>query len=199
MRNALESGMPEQYRIRIPDDVLKDLKARLRNTRWPDQLESTGWDYGTDTSYLKQLCAYWADGFDWRKQEDRLNGFHHYRETLDGLRIHFIHERGRGPNPIPLLMLHGWPSTFVQFEKIIPLLTDPGSHGAPDAPSFDVVVASLPGYGFSDAPKERGAAIRAIAERMTKLMTETLGYQRFALRGSDIGGSITQQISLAHS
>lgn len=171
--------MSEPYRIRIPDDVLKDLKARVRNTRWPDQLEGTGWDYGTDTAYLKQLCAYWADGFDWRAQEDRLNGFHHYRDTIDGLRLHFIHERGRGPNPIPLL-------------------TDPASHGAPDAPSFDVGVASLPGYGFSDIPKTRGFAIQAMAQCFTKLMTESLGYKRFALRGSDIGHSVTQQLALAH-
>lgn len=190
--------MPEPYRIHVPDEVLADLKARLRNTRWPDQLERTGWDYGADTAYLKQLCAYWADGFDWRKQEDRLNGFHQYRKTIDGLRIHFIHERGRGPNPIPVLMLHGWPSTFVQFEKIIPLLTDPGSHGAPGAPSFDVVVASLPGYGFSEIPKTRGFAIQSMARYFTKLMTDSLGYERFALRGSDIGHSVAQQLALAH-
>ena len=112
----------------------------------------------------------------------------------------FIHvyQPPSAPDAPTLLMLHGWPSTFVQFQKIIPLLTDPAAHGAPDAPSFDVVVASLPGYGFSDVPKERGFAIRAIAERMTKLMTESLGYKRFALRGSDIGGSVTQQLALAH-
>jgi pimeloyl-ACP methyl ester carboxylesterase len=193
-----ESGMAEPYRIQVPQSVLTDLKARLRNTRWPDQIEGTGWDYGTDTQYLKELVAYWANDFDWRKQEKRLNGFHHYRANIDGVRIHFIHEKGKKPGSIPVLMLHGWPSTFVQFEKIIPLLTDPAAHGAPDAPSFDVVVASLPGYGFSDIPKERGFAIGAIASRMMKLMTETLGYERFALRGSDIGGSITQQLALAY-
>lgn len=187
--------MPEQYRIHIADGVLNDLKARLRNTRWPDQLDGTGWDYGTDTRYLKELCGYWADGFDWRKQEDRLNGFHHYRETIDGLSVHFIHERGRGPNPIPLLMLHGWPSTFVQFEKLIPLLTDPD---VPGAPSFDVVVASLPGYGFSEIPRTPGFAIQSMAQCFTKLMRDSLGYKRFALRGSDIGHSITQQLALAH-
>ena len=174
--------MPEPYRIHVPDEVLKDLKARLRNTRWPDQIESTGWEYGTDTQYLKTLVAYWANDFDWRAQEKKLNAFHNYRANIDGLRIHFIHEKGKGPNAIPVLMLHGWPSTFVQFQKIIPLLTDPAAHGAPGAPSFDVVVASLPGYGFSDIPTERGFAIQAMAERLTKLMTQTLGYKRFALR-----------------
>ena len=190
--------MPEPYRIHVPDDVLKDLKARLRNTRWPDQIEGTGWEYGTDTEYLKTLAAYWARDFDWRAQERKLNTFHNYRVSIDGLRIHFIHEKGKGPNAIPVLLLHGWPSSFVQFQKIIPLLTDPAAHGAPDAPSFDVVVASLPGYGFSDIPTERGFAIQAMANRLMKLMTETLGYERFALRGSDIGQSITQQLALAH-
>jgi pimeloyl-ACP methyl ester carboxylesterase len=193
-----ESGMPEPFKIHVSDATLQDLRARLRHTRFPDQIPGSGWDYGTDTQYLRELVAYWANDFDWRAQEKRLNQLHQYRAEIDGLRIHFIHERGKGPNPIPVLMLHGWPSSFVQFEKIIPLLTDPAAHGAPNAPSFDVVVASLPGYGFSDAPTERGAAIRSIAERMTKLMTQTLGYQRFALRGSDIGQSVSQQLALAH-
>ncbi|MEP7242806.1 MAG: epoxide hydrolase family protein [Gammaproteobacteria bacterium] len=193
-----ESGMAEPYTIHVSDETLRDLKARLRQTRWPDQIAGSGWDYGTDTQYLKELVAYWAKDFDWRAQEKKLNAFHQYRAEIDGVRIHFIHERGKGPHPIPILLLHGWPSSFVQFQKIIPLLTDPAAHGAPDAPSFDVVVASLPGFGFSDIPRERGFAIQAMAERMTKLMTETLGYQRFALRGSDIGGSIIQQLSLSH-
>lgn len=190
--------MPEPFTIHVSDATLRDLKARLRHTRFPDQIPGTGWDYGMDTQYLKELVAYWAKDFDWRAQEKQLNAFHHYRAEIDGIRIHFIHEKGKGPNPIPLLMLHGWPSSFVQFQKIIPLLTDPAAHGAPNAQSFDVVVASLPGYGFSDPPRERSFAIRAMSERMTKLMTETLGYRRFGLRGSDIGGSITQQLSLAH-
>ncbi len=190
--------MPEPYRIHVPDEVLKDLRDRLRRTRWPDQIEGSGWDYGTDTQYLQSLCAYWANDFNWRARESQLNGFHQYRARIDDLRIHFIHERGKGPNPIPVLMLHGWPSTFVQFEKIIPLLIDPAAHGAPDAPSFDVVVASLPGYGFSDIPNERGFAIQAMARCFSKLMTESLGYKRFALRGSDIGGSVSQQIALGY-
>ena len=193
-----ESGMAEPYKIHVSDETLRDLKARLRQTRFTDQIPGSGWDYGTDTQYLKELVAYWAKDFDWRAQEKKLNAFHNYRANIDGLRIHFIHERGKGPHPIPVLMMHGWPSSFVQFQKIIPLLTDPAAHGAPNAPSFDVVVVSLPGFGFSDIPQERGFAIRAIAESMTTLMTETLGYQRFALRGSDIGGSVVQQLALAH-
>jgi len=194
--------MPEPFAIHVSDDTLRDLKMRLRQTRWPDQIEGSGWDYGTDTQYLKELVTYWARDFDWRAQEKKLNAFHQFRAEIDGVRIHFIHERGHasgnGAPPIPVLLLHGWPSSFVQFQKIIPLLTDPAAHGAPNAPSFDVVVASLPGFGFSDIPKQRGFAIRDIAERMNKLMTETLGYKRYAVRGSDIGGSVIQQLALAH-
>jgi pimeloyl-ACP methyl ester carboxylesterase len=196
--DAAGAGKAEPFTIAVPEATLKDLRARLLATRWPDQIEGSGWDYGMDTAYLKELVAYWASDYDWRAQEKKLNALHNYRAEIDGIKIHFVHERGKGPNPIPVLMLHGWPSTYVQFLKIIPLLTDPAAHGAPGAPSFDVVVASLPGYGFSDIPREKGFATRAISARMTKLMTEVLGYQKFALRGSDIGGSVVHQISLAH-
>jgi pimeloyl-ACP methyl ester carboxylesterase len=192
------TGKAEPFTIAIPDATLKDLRTRLEKTRWPDQIEGSGWAYGMDTTYLKELMSYWAKDYDWRAQEKKLNALHNYRAEVDGLRIHFVHERGKGPNPIPVLMLHGWPSTYVQFLKLIPLLTDPAAHGAPDAPSFDVVVASLPGYGFSDIPRTPGFATREIAERMTKLMTDVLGYPKFALRGSDIGGSVVHQISMAH-
>ncbi len=192
------TGQAEPFTISIPEAALKDLRARLLATRWPDQIEGSGWAYGMDTAYLKELVAYWAKDYDWRAQEKKLNALHNYRAEIDGIRIHFVHERGKGPNPIPVLMLHGWPSTYVQFLKIIPLLTDPAAHGAPGAPSFDVVVASLPGYGFSDIPREQGFATRAMSERMTKLMTDVLGYEKFALRGSDIGGSVVHQISVAH-
>jgi pimeloyl-ACP methyl ester carboxylesterase len=193
-----QTGKPEPFRIAVPQATLDDLEARLRHTRFPDQIPGSGWDYGTDTQYLKELVAYWADRYDWRAEERRLNAFHQYRVEIDGIRIHYIHERGKGPHPIPLLMMHGWPSSFVQFEHIIPLLTDPAAHGAPDAPSFDVVVVSLPGFGFSDRPTRRGFAIRDISERMTRLMTEVLGYSSFGVRGSDIGGSVAQQMALAH-
>ena len=107
-----ESGMAEPYKIHVSDETLRDLKERLRHTRFPDQIAGSGWDYGTDTQYLKELVAYWANDFDWRKQEKRLNQLHQYRAEIDGLHIHFIHERGKGPNPIPVLMLHGWPSSI---------------------------------------------------------------------------------------
>jgi len=194
-----QTSAPEPYTIQVPNAVLKDLRTRLKNTRWPDQLAGTGWDYGTDTKYLRELVTYWANDYDWRATEKRLNALDHYRVNIDGLRIHYIYQKGSKPDSIPLLMMHGWPSSFVQFMKILPLLTDPAAHGAPDAPSFDVVIVSLPGYGFSDIPQQPGGlGTRATAERMTKLMSDVLGYQRFAVRGSDVGGSVLQQMGLAH-
>ena len=182
----------------MPDAVLADLRDRLARTRWPDQLPGTGWDYGTDTAYLKELVAYWQSTFDWRAQERRLNGFHHYRAAIDGTRIHFIHERSRDPNATPLLILHGWPSSFVQMLDIIPLLTDPAAHGMPGAPSFHVVVASLPGFGFSDPPARKGVGFATSAELMAKLMTDVLGYSRYGVRGSDLGGVIVRQMAATH-
>ncbi len=138
-----------------------DLKARLRNTRFPDQIAGTGWDYGTDTQYLKELVAYWANDFDWRAREKQLNAFHHYRANIDGLGIHFIHEKGKKPNSIPVLMMHGWPSSFVQFEKIIPLLD--GSCGARRARRTEFrcgggLAAGLRLLGYPDRARRRPCA-----------------------------------------
>lgn len=185
----------EPFTVAVPDAVLADLRSRLERTRWPDQLPGTGWDYGTDTAYLKELVSYWQEGFDWRAQEKRLNGVHHYRAAIDGTRIHFIHERSRDPNAIPLLLLHGWPSSFVQMLDIIPLLTDPAAHGMPGALKFHVVAASLPGFGFSDPPARTGVGFATAAQLMAKLMTDVLGYERYGVRGSDLGGVIVRQMA----
>ncbi len=188
----------EPFTVAVPDAVLADLRERLERTRWPDQLPGTGWSYGTDTAYLRELAAYWQNGFDWRAQEKRLNGFHHYRAAVDGTRIHFVHERSRDPNATPLLMLHGWPSSFVQMLDIVPLLTDPAAHGMAGAPSFHVVAASLPGFGFSDPPARTGVGFATAAELMAKLMTDVLGYERYGVRGSDLGGVIVRQMAATH-
>lgn len=183
------------FEIAIQEEVLSDLNARLRNSRWPDQIPSTGWDYGTDTGYLKKLIAYWIDGFDWRTQEHHLNSFEHFRADIDGLGVHFIHCKGSGPSPIPLLLLHGWPSSFVQMLRLLPLLTDPESDGSSTAPSFSVVCASLPGFGFSDKPAFRGMSVARIADLFIKLMREELGYSKFAARGGDLGAGVLAQIA----
>jgi pimeloyl-ACP methyl ester carboxylesterase len=188
----------ESFVVDVPDEVLSDLQERLARTRWPDQLPGTGWTYGTDTAYLRELVTYWRDRFDWRVQETRLNAFDHYRASVGGTRVHFVHARSRDANAIPLLLLHGWPSSFIQMLEIIPLLVDPAAHGMPASPSFHVVAASLPGFGFSDIPVQSGVGFAATAELMAELMHDALGYRRYAVRGSDLGGNVVRQIALRH-
>jgi len=193
-----QSARVERFTIEVSDEVLRDLDERLARTRWPDQLPGTGWDYGADTAYLRELAAYWQNEYDWREQERALNRFEHYRAAIDGTRIHFVHARSRDPNAIPVLLLHGWPSSFVQMLDIIPLLTDPAAHGLPNAPSFHVVAASLPGFGFSDVPTRPGVGFATSAGLMAKLMHDSLGYERYGVRGSDLGGVVVRQMALKY-
>ena len=186
------------FKIKIPDAVLADLQERLARTRWPDEIADSEWDYGTNLGYIKGLVDYWQTGFDWRAQEDAMNAFAHYRADVEGTGIHFIHERGKGPSPLPIVITHGWPGSFFELLKIIPLLTDPASHGGDPADSFDVVAPSLPGYGFSDRPAQRGMNDLRIADLWAKLMKEGLGYQRFAAQGGDWGAFIAARLGHAH-
>ena len=188
----------QPFRIHVADDVLEDLRKRLARTRWPDEIPGSGWDYGSNLAYIKELVEYWQESFDWRAQERAINEFSQYRTTVDGLGIHFIHERGKGPNPLPIIITHGWPGSFFEMLKIIPMLTDPASHGGDPADSFDVVVPSMPGYGFSDPPKERGMASWRISDLWAKLMTEGLGYERFAAQGGDWGAGVTTRLGYAY-
>ncbi len=191
--------MPVQsFQVNVPQTVLDDLRERLARTRWPDEVEGAGWDYGTDLGYLKTLAAYWRNQFDWRAQEALLNRFAQFRADIHGFGIHFIHARGKGPKPMPIIITHGWPSSFFQMFKIIPLLTDPARHGGDPADSFDVIVPSLPGFGFSDRPHERGMTLARTAELWGRLMTEVLGYQRFAAAGGDLGSGVTRLLAFAH-
>ena len=188
----------QPFKIAIGDQVLDDLKQRLGNTRWPDEIQDSGWDYGSNLAYVKELVEYWRTSFDWRAQEERLNRFNHFKTPVEGLNIHFIHERGTGPNPMPLVITHGWPSTFFEMSKIVPLLSDPGSHGGDPEDSFDVVAPSLPGFGFSDRPAQRGMQVLKVADMWAKLMTENLSYPRFAAVGGDIGAGVTSRLGFAH-
>ncbi|MBC7892485.1 MAG: epoxide hydrolase [Sphingobacteriaceae bacterium] len=187
------------FQINIAQETLDDLRERLARTRWPDEVEGVGWQYGTNLSYLKELVAYWQSGFDWRAQEAALNRFAQFRTEIDGFGLHFIHERGRGERPLPLLLSHGWPDSFYRFYKIIPMLTDPEAHGGRAEDAFDVVVPSLPGYGFSDRPTEKGFGQEKTAVLLTRLMTEMLGYKRFAAHGGDVGSGITERLATAHA
>jgi len=172
----------ERFTIEIPDETLDDLARRLENTRWPDEVVDGGWDYGTNLEFLRDLCAYWLHSFDWRAQERSLNRLPQFLATIDGQRIHFVHLRGSSPDPLPLILTHGWPSSFVEMTRLIPRLKD-----------FDLVVPSLPGYGFSDKPGDRFASART-PDLWAKLMA-ALGYERYGVHGGDIGASVSTKLA----
>lgn len=187
------------FEISISDEILAELRKRLAATRWPDELPGVGWEYGSNMDYLKELVDYWRNDFDWRAQERQINSFNHFRATVGGLGIHFIHERGKGPNSIPLVITHGWPGTFYEMHKIIPLLTDPAAHGGDPEDSFDVVAPSLPGFGFSDHPTGREVEVTKTAALWVELMTQALGYPEFAAHGGDIGAGVTSRLGHGHA
>ena len=188
----------QPFKVEVSDETLADLRDRLAHTRWSDEIPGSGWDYGTNLAYIKELVDYWQNGFDWRAQEKLINTFAHFRAEVDGLGIHFIQERGKGPSPMPLVITHGWPGSFFEMYKIIPILTDPGSHGGDPADAFDVVAPSMPGYGFSDHPSQRGMHVLRISDLWAKLMTEGLGYVRFGAQGGDWGATVTAYLGLAY-
>ena len=189
----------EPFRVDIPNSVLQDLKRRLGSTRWPGEISDSGWDYGSDRDYVKSLCEYWENEFDWRKQERHINSFSNYIADIDNLTVHFIYERGKGPDPLPIVITHGWPSTFAEMLDIIPMLTDPESHGGSAADSFDVVIPSIPGYGFSQKPELPGMNVAQVASIWTKLMTKELGYESFVAQGGDWGATISNWLGYDHS
>lgn len=184
------------FSLRTEPAALDDLRTRLRATRWPDAPEDAGWSLGTDVDYLRRLVAYWADEFDWPAQESALNRLPHFRTRVGGLDIHYVHGRAAGP-ALPLVLSHGWPDSFWRYTKVIPLLTDPGTHGADPADAFDVIVPDMPGYGFSERP--RGAPLNSIgvAGLWAELMT-ALGYERFGAAGGDIGSHVSRYLALDH-
>ena len=187
----------EPFQIAVPQEILDDLQERLERTRWPDEVQDADWRYGANLGYMKELANYWLTKFDWRAQEQWINSFANYQTAVGDLRIHFIHERGKGPNPIPLLITHGWPSSFVEMLKLIPFLTDPSNHGGNASDSFDVVVPSVPGFGFSERPLQAGMTRWRVAELWVKLM-DGLGYPRFGLQANDIGAVISGWLALDH-
>ncbi len=184
------------FQIAVPQAVLDDLRTRLERTRWPDQVAGAGWDYGTNLPYLQDLLGYWQHQFDWRAQERALNEIPQYLATVEGVPIHFLYVRGKGPDPLPLLILHGWPGSFYLLTRLIPLLTDPVAYGGAAHDSFDVIIPSLPGYGFSGHPTAPGMSVSRMARLFNTLMVDTLGYSRYAGRGTDLGAGILQQLAL---
>jgi pimeloyl-ACP methyl ester carboxylesterase len=188
----------EDFTVDIPDVALDDLRDRLRGTRWTDQVAGTGWEQGTDLTYLRDVVAYWGETYDWAKAQERLNTFTHRRIRLvGGPAVHVVHERGEVPDALPVVLLHGWPSSFVQMLPLIPQLTRPSLHGGSADDAFDVVAVSLPGYGFSDRPDQPGWDVARIGDAVAEVMT-ALGYDTFVARGSDLGAGVLQQLALAH-
>jgi pimeloyl-ACP methyl ester carboxylesterase len=192
---APEGTAVAPFTIHVPDAVLDDLRHRLALARWPDEIDQSGWKYGADLGYMKELVAYWQDQYDWREQERRLNQFDHFRTTIDGVGLHFIHQRSKHPEATPLLITHGWPGSVVEFMKIIEPLTDPVSHGGRAEDAFHVVAASIPGFGFSDQPNEAGYGPDRVADMLVTLM-DRLGYTRYVAQGGDWGAIIGTRIAL---
>jgi pimeloyl-ACP methyl ester carboxylesterase len=183
--------MKQAFSINVKDDILNDLNNRLASTRWTNEIDNMEWETGTNEGYLKELCQYWHNTFNWKKQEAYLNSFGHFKATIDNMELHFIHQKGKGARSIPLLLIHGYPDGFIRFLKLIPLLTaNNGSF------SFDVIVPSIPGYGFSGIPTKKGMDPKRIAGLFAKLMTNELGYAKFVAHGGDWGSTITEQLAL---
>jgi len=189
---------PEPFTIDVPEEVLNDLHQRLSLTRWPDEIPGSGWQYGSDLSYIKELVNYWQHEYNWRTHEQLLNSFPQYKVTLDDMDLHYIHVQGAGPDPLPLIISHGWPGSIYEFVKIIGPLTDPERHGGDPMDSFTVVAPSLPGYGFSHVPNQRRLSIGDMADLFARLMTEVLGFPQFAAQGGDWGSLITGRLGFAY-
>ncbi len=192
---AMQTPAITPYTIRVPEAVLTDLKTRLAMTRFPDEITDSGWDYGTNLAYMKELVAYWQTRYDWRAEERRLNQMPQFTTNIDGLEIHFIHQRSPVPGAMPLALTHGWPGSIFEFTKVIGPLTDPARHGGQAADAFHVVAISLPGFGFSERPSARGYSPERMAGIIATLMAR-LGYTRYGIQGGDWGGIISRIIAL---
>ena len=185
----------EEFRIDIPQADLDDLRDRLARTRWPDQLPDVGWDYGIALDDVRELAAYWRTGYDWRVHERQLNSFPQCTTEIDGQRVHFLHVRSGVPGALPLIMTHGWPGSVVEFMEIIGPLTDPGAHGGDPGDAFDLVVPSIPGFGFSGPTRSPGWNVPRVARAWGELMRR-LGYERYGAQGGDWGSGISRELGV---
>ncbi len=193
----MADGGIESFRFEADRTALRELEDRLRRTIWPDEVAADPWRYGPPVAYMRAFVEYWLDRYDWRTHEARLNSFPQFVTHVDGHRIHFIHQPGKGPAPMPLVITHGWPGSVIEMLKIIPLLTDPAAHGGDAADAFTVIAPSIPGYGFSSRPTQRGASVFAVADIWAKLMTR-LSYPKFGVQGGDWGSWISATTALRH-
>jgi len=191
---------PEPFLINVEQAVLDDLQLRLSRTRWTGGRRDAEWDFGTSPEYLKDLLTYWQNQFEWRKAEAFLNQFSQFKAEVAGSQIHFIHEKALGQARLPLLLLHGWPDSFYRYYKVVPRFTAPGNNGGDPRDAFDVVVPSLPGFGFTGPVRHRSTKQpnRQSAQLLWQLMTEVLGYRKFAVAGGDGGGALAQILAIEH-
>lgn len=174
----------QSFKIAIADNEIDDLKARLTAARFAPTLPDAGWEYGMDEAFLRRFTAYWQKEFDWRAAEKKLNEFNQFTTEIHGERVHFVHARGRGETNVPLLLTNGWPANFVELLPLVPLLTEPR-----DGTAFDIIIPSLPGYGFSGQPTQRGMNLSRVAPLWAELMS-LLGYDKFLVSGSDLGAGV---------
>ncbi len=181
--------MTKPFKVDISEENLQNIYSKVKNYQWHEMPDDGGWDYGTNLDYMKEFADYWVNKFNWRKTEEKINKFNNFKSNIDGIDIHFIHEKGSGPNPKPLLLNHGWPGSIVEFLHIIDQLAHPEKYGGKEEDGFDVVVPSLPGYGFSGRPS-RPIGPRKMAAIFNSLMTNTLGYKKYISQGGDFGGTI---------
>ncbi|MCH1867000.1 epoxide hydrolase family protein [Nocardioides sp. CFH 31398] len=188
---------PRPFTVDVGEEVLDDLRERLRRTRWPEQVPGVGWDHGADLSVVRRLCEHWATAYDWRAAEARLNAHPQVLVAIDGVDVHALHVRGQGPAPVPVLMVHGWPGSVWEFMDVIGPLTDPASYGGDPADAVDLVVPSLPGFGFSSAPRERGWSATRIADALDTLM-RGLGYDGYVAQGGDWGANVSSLLGARH-
>ena len=190
--------MIHPFRIDVPDKTLEQIRTRVANYPWHEMPDDGGWAYGTHLGYMKELCAYWLNEFDWRKQEAAINRFSHFIAPVQGIDLHFIQEKGDGPSPLPLIISHGWPGSIVEFLDIIQPLAHPQRFGGSADDAFDVIVPSLPGFGFSGRPA-RPMGPRKMANLFNSLMTDVLGYRNYLAQGGDWGGAISSWLGFEHA
>ena len=186
--------MIHPYRVEVPQADIDDLRDRLARTRWTDEIPGAGDDYGIGLAKVRRLAEYWADGYDWRAQEARLNAHPQFATEIDGASVHFLHVRSPEPDATPLILTHGWPGSVVEFLDVIGPLSDPRAHGAPDAPAFHLVIPSIPGFGPSGPTRERGWGVERVARAFAELMSR-LGYERYGAQGGDWGSGVSQMIA----
>ena len=190
--------MIHPFRIDVPDKTLEQIRTQVANYPWHETPDDGGWAYGTHLGYMKELCAYWLNEFDWRKQEAAINRFSHFIAPVQGIDLHFIQEKGDGPSPLPLIISHGWPGSIVEFLDIIQPLAHPQRFGGSADDAFDVIVPSLPGFGFSGRPA-RPIGPRKMANLFNSLMTDVLGYRNYLAQGGDWGGAISSWLGFEHA